>query len=164
MEEDESMMDYFERSYKEMVQFDRYLGMELTVEAPGEISYTLEIKPEHLTAPNSAHGGVVAAMMDATLGVAALSWAVTNGNLCATVEFKINYLKQTGPGSILISTGRIKHKGNRLIVSEGNISELDSGELVATGLGTFSQYPMGKRADLQQTNFLDAGELCNVKK
>lgn len=38
MEEDESMMDYFERNYKEMVQFDRYLGMERTVEAPGKTS------------------------------------------------------------------------------------------------------------------------------
>ena len=138
----------FESQYKKLVTFDKYLGMDLSVKTPGNITYTLEIKDHHLTAPHSAHGGVTAAMMDATLGVAALSYAVTQGNLCATVEFKINYIRQVGPGSMLVSIGEIKHTGKSLIVSEGNIRDKASGDLIATGLGTFSQYPMGKRSDV----------------
>ena len=141
-------MTDFESEYKKMVSFDKHLGMELTVEAPGKVRYRLKIKDCHLTAPDSAHGGVTAGMMDATLGVAALSYAVTMGNLCATVEFKINYLKQVRPGSILVSKGRIKHAGKRLIVSEGDIKDKETNELIATGLGTFTQYPMGKREDV----------------
>lgn len=142
------LMTMFETNYKALVQFDKHLGMTLSVKKPGHVSYTLKIEQHHLTAPDSAHGGVAAAMMDATLGVAALSYAVSQGNLCATVEFKINYLKQARPGVLLISTGNVKHIGNRLIVSEGDIIEKFNGDLIATGLGTFTQYPMEKRSNL----------------
>jgi len=144
----DATMRYFEEHYKKMVQFDKFLGMELSIQAPGKITYELEVKPHHLTAPDSAHGGVTAAMMDATMGVAALSYAVTQGNLCATVEFKINYLLQVRPGIILVSTGRVKHTGERIIVSRGDIFEKESGKPVATGLGTFTQYPIEKRTDI----------------
>jgi uncharacterized protein (TIGR00369 family) len=143
-----AIMGEFEKYYRNMVQFDKYLGMELTIQAPGKISYELEIKPHHLTAPESAHGGVTAAMMDATMGLAALSYAVTKGNLCATVEFKINYLQQVRPGTILVSSGWVKHTGERIIVSRGYIADKKNGRLIATGLGTFTQYPMEKRPDI----------------
>ncbi len=139
------LMKFFEQQYKEMVQFDKHMGMELTVESPGNVSYALKVKEQHLTAPDSAHGGVAAAMMDATLGVAALSYAVTNGNLCATVEFKINYLRQARPGTTLVSQGKVKNIGKRLVVSQADIIEKETGDLIATGLGTFTQYPADKR-------------------
>lgn len=148
----DTSMRLFETHYKEMVQFDKFLGMDLTIHAPGDIAYELKIEPHHLTAPDSAHGGVAAAMMDATMGLAALSYAVTKGNLCATVEFKINYLRQIRPDTILVSSGKIKHIGERIIVSRGDIFEKDSGRPVATGLGTFTQYPIEKRSDV---NLLD---------
>lgn len=138
----------FESAYKKMVPFDQFLGMNLTVISPGKVSYELVIKPHHLTAPESAHGGVTAAMMDATLGVAALSYAVSRGNLCATVEFKLNYLEQVRPEYTLVSSGNVNHTGTRLIVSEGKIKEKTSGKLIAVGLGTFSQYPIEKRSDV----------------
>lgn len=146
---DKDLMNFFEQHYRNTVAFDKHMGMTLNVEEPGRVSYVLEVKSQHLTAPSSAHGGVAAAMMDATLGVAALSLAVTKGNLCATVEFKINYIKQVVPGTVMVSSGRVKHVGNRLIVSEGEIVEQTSGELIATGLGTFTQYEVDKRNDIQ---------------
>lgn len=140
METDE-LMRFFETNYKKIVEFDRHLGMNLEVKSAGNVSYTLALKKQHLTAPEQAHGGVTAAMMDATLGVTALSYAVTKKNLCVTVEFKINYLKPGRPGYTLMSQGWVKHKGKRLIVAEGDIIEKETGDLVATGLGTFTQYP-----------------------
>lgn len=142
------LMEIFEASYTQSVTFDKHLGMALKVNDAGDATYTLTVGPNHLTAPASAHGGVAAAMMDAALGVAALSYAVSQGNFCATVEFKINYLRQVKPGDILVAHGRVKHKGNRLIVSECDIHEQNSGDLVAAGLGTFTQYPMEKRPDI----------------
>lgn len=139
------LMTLFEAHYKNLVQFDRHMGMDLVVNSPGDVTYTLELKKQHLTAPDSAHGGVAAAMMDATLGLAALSYAVTQQNLCATVEFKINYLKQARPGHTLIANGSVKNTGKRLIVSQGDIFEKETEQLVATGLGTFTQYPADRR-------------------
>ena len=141
------MIKLFEERYKESVSFDSYLGMELTVNDVGDVTYKLTINHNHLTAPDSAHGGVAAAMMDAALGVAALSYAVSQGNFCATVEFKINFMKQVKPGDILLANGKVKHTANRLIVSECDIREEKTGDLIASGLGTFSQYPMEKRSD-----------------
>ena len=94
-------MTDFETLYKDLVQFDRHLGMDLTVNAPGDVTYVLEIQKQHLTSPDASHGGVMSAMMDAVLGVAALSWAVSKGNLCSTVEFKINFLSPGRPGDIM---------------------------------------------------------------
>ncbi len=91
----------FEKVYKGTVQFDKFMGMDLAVNAPGKVPYTMEIKKEHLPGPDACHGGVISAMMDAVLGVGSLSWAVSKGNLCNTVELKTNYLKRVRPGDIL---------------------------------------------------------------
>jgi uncharacterized protein (TIGR00369 family) len=137
----------FEGFYKEMVQFDRHLGMDLTVHAPGDIIYTLPVGKQHLTSPDACHGGVISAFMDAVIGVTVLSWAVSKGNSCSTVEFKINYLTPVKPGDILEGTGKIDFTGSRLIVANGRIIEKNSGRLVAKGMGTFSQYPLAKKLD-----------------
>lgn len=142
------LMEKFEAKYRQSVAFDKYLGMNLKVNDAGDATYTLTVGPNHLTASDSAHGGVAAGMMDAALGVAALSYAVSQGNFCATVEFKMNYLRQVKPGDILVAHGRVKHTGKRLIVSECDINEQASGDLVASGLGTFTQYPMEKRQNI----------------
>ena len=47
--------------------------MKLTVIEPGKISYEMEVLPKHLATPTAIHGGMLAAMMDAILGVASLS-------------------------------------------------------------------------------------------
>lgn len=139
-------MTDFETLYKDLVQFDRHLGMDLTVHAPGEVTYVLEIQKQHLTSPDASHGGVMSAMMDAVLGVAALSWAVSKGNLCSTVEFKINFLSPGRPGDTMQGNGKVDFTGSKIIVSSGDIVEKKSGRLVAKGMGTFSQFPMSKKA------------------
>ena len=133
-----SFANDFEVFYKEMVQFDSHLGMDLTVHAPGNITYMLKIETHHLASPDACHGGVIAAFMDSVLGVTALSWAVSKENSCATVEFKINYLTRVRPGDILEGTGGIDFTGSKLIVTTGKIIEKKTGRLVAKGLGTFS--------------------------
>jgi len=142
----------FEKYWKELVQFDRHMGMDLKVHAPGNLTYTMEIKKQHLTSPDAAHGGVISAMMDAVLGVTSLSWAVSKGNLCATVEFKINFLSPARPGDILEGTGEIDFTGSKLIVTNGRIIEKKSKRLVAKGIGTFSQYPISRKADALTSN------------
>lgn len=135
----------FERFYKEVAQFDEHLGMVLTVHAPGQITYALPIRACHLASPDACHGGVISGMMDAVLGITALSYAVSQGNLCATVEFKINYLSPVKLGDQLEGRGTIDFYGSKLIVTSGQILENQSGRMVAKGLGTFSQYPLSKK-------------------
>ena len=137
--------DNFKKVYSDVVQFDDHLGMVLTVHAPGDITYTLGIEEHHLATPDTCHGGVISGMMDAVLGITALSFAVSKDNLCATVEFKINYLSPVVLGERLEGSGTIDFYGSKLIVTSGSIIEQNSGRLVAKGLGTFSQYPLSKK-------------------
>lgn len=136
--------EQFHAFYTNLVQFDNHLGMTLQIHQPGHITYTLPIQPHHLTAPDVAHGGVVAALMDATLGVAALSLAMTHGKLCATAEFKISYLAPVHAHDTLTAEGTIDRYGTSLIFAAATITTQDN-RTVAKGMGTFSQYPIEKR-------------------
>jgi len=130
--------------YNRVNQFGRLMEMELEVIRPGEVKYTMPIRPHHLSNPRAAHGGAVSALMDGILGVAALSLAVEKGNVVSTVEFKINYFRPVLPEYILLGHGIVDFAGNKLISASGSIIEKNSGEVLCTGCGTFNQYPAEK--------------------
>jgi len=133
--------------YCKVNNFGNLMGMELTVISPGEIIYRMKISDIHLSNPLAAHGGAVAAFMDAVLGVAALSLAVEKQLLVSTVEFKVNFFKAVQPGSILTGNGKVIFEGNSLINSVGEIKN-EKGELVSSGSGTFNKYPAEKNFNL----------------
>ena len=140
-------MEIFQKHYREIVRFDGFLGMKLQVHGPGKITYTLQIREDHLTAPDQCHGGVISAMMDAVLGVTALSLAVSQANLCSTVEFKMNYISVARPGELIEGSADVDYSGSKLITTSGFIRDTESGRLIAKGMGTFMQYPMSKKMD-----------------
>lgn len=146
-------MELFEKFYTSLVKFDSYLGMELKVHQPGKITYKLHVMEHHLTSPDQTHGGVISAMMDAVLGVTALSLAVSNDNLCSTVEFKMNYISTAKLGEFLEGTADIDFAGNRMITVTGAIREKTTGRMIAKGMGTFAQYPMSKKQGIIDTQF-----------
>ncbi len=142
--------DTLKNIYKKIGRFDHFMGLDFEIHSPGDITYSMEITEDHLSSPDAAHGGSIAAMMDATLGMSALSYAVTKGKLCATVEFKINYTGPAKPQDILTGHGKLDFIGNRLVVSSAEIRNKNTGELVAKGLGTFNLYPMDKKSFFHQ--------------
>lgn len=127
-----------------MNAYGKVNGLALTIISPGHIKYTMRVTKAHLATTTTIHGGVMAAMMDAILGVAALSMACEEDKLVSTVEFKINYLAPVLFNSVLIGEGNVIQKGKRIIISDGSIRVDGSSELVAKGLGTFSAYPLSK--------------------
>ncbi len=131
--------------YEKYNNFDKEFGLQLTVKAPGVITYELRVEDQHLSSPRVGHGATVAAMMDAILGTTALSKVYEKGNLVSTVEFKVNYFKPIFKDDHLIATGEIEFEGKSLIVTTAKIIKQDSGELVSKGMGTFNIYPMSKR-------------------
>lgn len=139
----------FARIYKEMCHFDQHLGLSLTVHEPGKITYTLTVEKQHLSSLDACHGGVIAAMMDATLGLTALSWAIKKGKLCSTVEFKTNFLAPAKPGDALEGSGEIDFIGSKLMVTNAKILDKNSGQLVAKGMGTFALYPIAKKGHIE---------------
>ena len=97
-----------------------------------------------MATPKAAHGGVVAAMMDGVLGVAALTISAKDLKLVSTVEFKINYLSPAFFGDVLIGIVKVIKQGKRIMVCEGEIFEKTSNRLIAKAIGTFNAYPYQK--------------------
>lgn len=137
-----------EAFYKKVCHFDRHLNMRLSVHDFGKITYRLTVDERHLSFPNACHGGVIAGMMDATLGVTALSWAMPRGKLCATVEFKTHFFAPVRPGDELEGSGEIDFTGSRLVVTTARIVDMTTDLLVAKGMGTFTLYPISKKEQL----------------
>lgn len=131
-----------ETVFRKICRFDETLGFNFEVPKPGEAIYRFTVEDKHLASPTQCHGGVLAAAMDATMGVAVLTEAVREGNLCSTVEFKINYLNLAKKGDQLEAFGEIEFKGSRLVVAHATIR---CGEkVIAKAMGTFSLYPADK--------------------
>lgn len=128
--------------FRKVCRFDQTLGLDFEVPKPGKSIYRFTVDERHLANPHHCHGGVLAAVMDGTMGVAVLTEAVREGNLCSTVEFKINYLNRAKLGDQLESIGEIEFKGQRLVVANATIR---CGEtIIAKAMGTFSLYPANK--------------------
>ncbi|SNR54830.1 PaaI family thioesterase [Hymenobacter mucosus] len=132
--------------YNQINTYGRTNGMELLLQQPGEVQYSMTVKEEHLSSPGTCHGGVLAGLLDSALGAAALSLAFTAGELVSTVEFKINYLYPVHLHDHLIAHGTVEHSGKTLIVSSAVIRcPTHDNRVVARGLGTFNRYPATKR-------------------
>ena len=135
-------------AYNHMNHYGHANGMVLTVPEPGQAEYRMTIRDEHLSSPNTCHGGVLAGLMDAALGAAALSLAFTRQEFVSTVEFKLNYLHAVHLHDALVARGMVDHVGNTLLVSSCVLYRVAEGReevAVARGLGTFNRYPASKR-------------------
>lgn len=117
--------------------------MEFEILNPGEVVYHMPVTEKHLATPLAAHGGSVAAMMDATMGVCALSQVIQENKVVSTIEMKISFLAPGLLGDVLSGTAKIVKTGRRLLFVEGRI-ENQSGKLIAIASGTFNAYPMEK--------------------
>jgi uncharacterized protein (TIGR00369 family) len=129
--------------YNSTNHFGRFMDMDYTIVKPGEVDYKLKIKENLLATKEAAHGGALAAFMDAILGVASLSAVADEGKLVATIEFKINYLKPALLGDSLIGKGKVLQKGKRILITEGEIFN-QKNELIAKAIGTFTSYQANK--------------------
>lgn len=139
------MNDLLEQ-YNANNQFGKNLGMRFEVKHPGLVHYHLKISSDHLATPKAAHGGVISALMDAMLGVCALSASSLEKKVVSTVEFKTNFLAPAFLGDELLGISKIIQKGSRIYVVSGEVfCPSRNNTLIATGMGTFNAYPAEKQ-------------------
>ena len=96
-----------------------------------------------MATPTSAHGGCMASLLDATMGVGALSLVAQNNQVVATIEMKINFLKSAKLNDELMATSRVIKNGNKIIVMFAEIRN-QKNELLALSSGTFLPYDAAK--------------------
>lgn len=133
------LVQYIEKNF-----FGKWLGMDFTELSPGHIVYELTITENHLATPVAAHGGVIAALVDATLGVSGLSAVQQEGKVVSTIEYKLNFLRPAVKGDTLLATGKIEQKGKSILVVSCEVINKSSGKMIAKALGTFNCYEAEK--------------------
>jgi uncharacterized protein (TIGR00369 family) len=99
---------------------------------------------QHQSYPGRTHGGIVAAILDETIGRAAMitksdSWGVT-------VDLRIEYLKPLPLDEELKAVGRITRDRRRLFEGTGEII-LKDGEVAARGYAKYMRVPGDRKID-----------------
>lgn len=133
------------RQYIEWNHFGDTIGMHFEIPKAGTVEYYLQVTDKILATPIAAHGGAIAGLVDATLGVAALSTVCHENRIVSTVSFTINYLRPCLLGDELVAHGEVVKSGKRLIFVEGKVINQRS-EIVATASGILNAYPVEKVA------------------
>lgn len=113
------------------------VGMVVTHADAESARLEIEVTPAHLQAYGTAHGGVVAGLLDAAMGLAVLA-RLPAGHGCATVGMTISFTAPAPPGE-LAAAGRVLHQGRRLHVASAEVHDAD-GRLVACAQGTFQGF------------------------
>jgi uncharacterized protein (TIGR00369 family) len=115
------------------VPFAELLGIRIGALEPGLARLDLALRPELLNSHHGAHGGVIMALADVALAVAAISKdGAAKGAF--TVDLSISFLGQARDH--LVAEARCLRLGGSLAFSEGEVRGAD-GELVAKAIGTF---------------------------
>jgi len=108
--------------------------MTLVSVGDGESELRLEVQPHHLNPGKIVHGGVLATLLDASIGLALRS-KLGMSTEHVTIELDVHYLSPARTGA-LIGRGRAVRVGGRVSYGEAELFTED-GTLVAKGTATF---------------------------
>lgn len=131
------------RQYIEWNKFGRLLGMQFEISEPGKVTYKMSVRHMHLATPFAAHGGSVAALMDAALGVAALSKVCQDNLIVSTVSLQVQYMHPAFLDDELTVTAEVTKTGKRLLFVDAKIVN-QKGQLIGAGSATMNAYPVEK--------------------
>lgn len=101
--------------------------------ADGRATLTVEADHRHLNAAGTVHGGVLATLVDATMGSAIRS--AVEGETPATSQLTVTYLRPGEPGTLLV-TAEVRKRGAGLTVCEADVEQ--DGKSLVHAVATFA--------------------------
>ena len=116
--------------------FRELIGTEASGVEEGRAVARLEAEDRHLNPNGTVHGGVVYTLVDISMAEA-LRTTIEGDGSPVTIEIKINYMEPGRPGK-LSSTAQVRKAGGRITIVEAEVSQEDSGEVVALATGTYT--------------------------
>lgn len=116
--------------------FADLLGLSVDSKQSGKSTCSIAFTERLLNPNNVVHGGVIYSMADTGMGGALMS-LLGDGQLCATIEIKMMYLKPAGHHDLVCNTQVIK-QGRRVAILESEV--LSGGELIAKATGSFAVF------------------------
>ncbi len=118
------------------------LGMRPLLAEPGHVRFEFQATEQFLNPAGVVQGGFLTAMLDDTMGPAALS-QLGAGHFTPTLELKVNFLRPARPGR-LVGDGRVVHMGKSVAFLEGSLAD-DEGNVVATATATARVVKLGDK-------------------
>ena len=120
---------------RELAPCSRLLGRQVRAVDPeaGTIEVEFEAAPEFVNSAGAIQGGMLAAMLDSTLGLA-LRARLPADVLAPTLELKVSFLRPATVGP-LVGQGRVVHQATSVAFLAGELRN-PAGEIVATASAT----------------------------
>lgn len=115
--------------------FYRWSGMRVTHVEPGSVHVSIELGEHHANLQGFAHGGVLATLADAAMGLSVRS-AMEPGRRHVTIELGVHYLRPIRTGTVT-ATGKAVRVGRDVAYAEASISN-ERGTELARASGTYS--------------------------
>lgn len=118
------------------VGFLRSLGVRLLESQDGRVVGEIMLSPEHLNRAGVVHGGVLCTMIDFAACAAGLHTEPGQPTrLGVTLSLTTQFMLPAKDGKLSVE-GRVTSTGRRTFTGEAHVRNA-SGELVASGIGTF---------------------------
>ena len=110
---------------------------------PGRARMEFQAREEFYNPMGTVQGGLLAAMLDDTMGPAVAS-TLGPEEFATTLEMKVSFQRPAHAGR-LIGEGRVVHKGRSIVFAEGSLRAED-GSLIATATTTARIVPFSPDA------------------
>lgn len=117
--------------------FRELVGVELVESEEGRAVVELRAADRHLNPGGTVHGGAVSTLIDVSMAEA-LRPMIEEGERPVTIEVKVNYLEPGKPGT-LVCTASVRKGGKRITITEAEVVQQESDELVALATGTYTR-------------------------
>ena len=101
--------------------------------ADGEATLEIDVAEQHLNPAGTVHGGLLATLVDATMGAAIRS--TVDDEVPATSQLTLTYLRPGAPGRLVV-TARVRKRGENLTVCEADVEQ--DGKSLVHALATFA--------------------------
>ena len=113
--------------------FTALVGADAPTAEDGEARLEVEVDERHLNPAGTVHGGMLATLVDTTMGAAVRSAA--EGEAPATSQLSVTYLRPGKPGRLVV-TATVRKRGESLTVCEADVTQ--DGKSLVHALATFA--------------------------
>lgn len=113
----------------------RTLNYHLTHVSEGKVVFRGSPTFDSLNPMGTVHGGWYGTLLDSAMGCAVMT-KVPKGSFYTTLEYKINILRSIPVGRVVDTTAIIDHAGRSTGVAHGEIVDVETGRIYATGSTT----------------------------
>ena len=103
--------------------FAELVGFEVFPEADGTGTGQLTVSERHLNPNGVVHGGALFTLVDTAMG-ASLMQRLDEGEICATLQISMNFLRPVVSGGVVECEARVVHKGRRFANVRGELYKM----------------------------------------